>query len=332
MGNIEPKKNALLRIYQIFQRYSDYDHPLTQDKIQHYLSQKFGIELERKAVGRNVSYLKEAGVEIESDKRGSYLAYREFDDSELRLLVDGVLASKYITASHSKMLIDKLCKLSNEHFRAHVNNVYSVDQWSKSDNCQFFLNISIVDEAIEGAKQITFSYNKFGADKKLHVTSSHRVSPYQMILHNQRYYLMAYNEKWKDVGYYRLDKITDMQITDESVTPLRSVEGYEKGIDYRRLASAFPYMFSDKIERVEFFAEEAVIDQVVDWFGDNAVIKKADGRFKVSVNVSPAAMEYWAMQYLNSVEIISPAALRDKIKDNLNKAMAKYNNNLSSEV
>ena len=326
MGNIEPKKNAVLRILQIFQRYSDYDHPLTQDEILQHLSRDYGIELERKAVGRNISYLKEAGVEIESNKRGSYLAYREFDDSELRLLVDGVLASRHISANYSKALIDKLCNLSNVYFRSHVKNVYSVDQWSKSDNSQFFLNISIVDEAIEGGKQITFSYNKFGADKKLHTSSSHRASPYQLILHNQRYYLMAYSEKWNDVGYYRLDKITDMKIVDEAATPLKSIEGYEKGIDYRRLASAFPYMFSDKIEKVEFLAEEGVVDQVVDWFGDSASIKKSDGRYRVTVNVSPAAMEYWAMQYLNNVEIISPQSLRDKIKDNLKKATEKYNN------
>ena len=138
MGNIEPKKNALLRILQIFQKYSDYDHPLTQDDILQHLARDYGIELERKAVGRNISYLKEAGIEIESNKRGSYLAYREFDDSELRLLVDGVLASRHISAKYSKALIDKLCNLSNVYFRSHVKNVYSVDQWSKSDNSQFF--------------------------------------------------------------------------------------------------------------------------------------------------------------------------------------------------
>ena len=324
MSNLEPKKNALLRIWQIFQKYSDYDHPLTQDDILRYLSRDFGIELERKAVARNISYLKEAGVEIESCKRGSYLSYRDFDDSELRLLVDGVLASRHITERHSKALIEKLCNLSNIYFRSHVKNIYSVDQWSKSDNSQFFLNISLVNEAIENGKQISFSYNKFGTDKKLHTTATHRVSPYQLILHNQRYYLMAHNEKWKDVGFFRLDKITDMAISEETATPLKSVEGYENGIDYRRLASALPYMFADKIERVEFLADESVADQIIDWFGDGVGIKKSGDKLKVSVYVSPRAMEYWAMQYLNHVEIISPQRLRDKIKENLKSAMNKY--------
>ncbi|MCH5162241.1 MAG: WYL domain-containing protein [Clostridiales bacterium] len=324
MDSFEPKRNALLRIWQIFQKYSDCDHPLTHDDILRYLSRDYGIELERKAVGRNITALKEAGVEIEPSKRGSYLAYREFDDSELRLLVDGVLASKHITAKYSQALIDKLCNLTSVHFRSHVKNVYSVDQWSKSENNQFFLNISIVDEAIEGGKKISFDYNKYGADKKLHKTATHTVSPYQMILHNQRYYLMALSDSRQKISYYRMDKITGMEICEEAATPIRSVEGYESGINYRELASAFPYMFADKIERVEFFVDEDMIDQVIDWFGDHIGIRKSEGRLKVTVNVSPSAMVYWAMQYLNSVEIISPPSLREQIRQNLEKGVEKY--------
>ena len=133
--SLEPKKLALLRILQILEQYTCPDHPLTQDDIAARLAGDYGIELERKAIGRNLSLLKEAGYDIESDRRGSYLASREFDDSELRMLIDGVLASKYITARHSKELIEKLCALSDRHFRAHVKNIWSVNEWSKTDNC-----------------------------------------------------------------------------------------------------------------------------------------------------------------------------------------------------
>ena len=323
MDTLEPKKLALLRILQIFEKYSDYDHPLKQEDIAHYLSKDYGIEIERKAIGRNISLLKEAGVDIESTKQGSFI-YREFDDSELRLLIDGVLASKHITAKHSKAVIEKLCKLSNVHFRSHVKNIYSVDQWSKTDNSQLFYSISLIDEAIEDGKQIQFYYNKYSASKTLHHTSKPHVSPYQLILHNQHYFLMGLNEKFKTIGFYRLDKITDMVILPDTATPLKSVEGYENGINYREIASSLPYMFSDKIERVEFLADEWAVDQIVDWFGDNAKIEKAGDKLKVWVNVSLNAMEYWAMQYLNAVEIISPQSLRDKIKENLEKGIEKY--------
>lgn len=325
MSDFEPKKNALLHILQIFQKYSDCDHLLTQDDILRYLARDYGIELERKAVGRNISYLKEAGVEIESSKQGSYLSYRDFDDSELRLLVDGVLASRYITAKHSKQLIEKLCNLSTVYFRSHVKNVCSVDQWSKSDNSQFFLNISLVDEAIEGGKQISFTYNRYGTDKRLHKGGSHCVSPYQLILHNQRYYLMAYHEEREHMSYFRLDKITNITVLDSPATELRSIEGYKHGIDYKRFSSALPYMFSDEPELITFSIDgDWMIDQIVDWFGFDFKIEDKDEKKTVTVKASPLAMEYWAMQYLNNVEVLSPLSLREKIKDNLKKAQTKY--------
>ena len=176
-------------------------------------------------------------------------------------------------------------------------------------------------------KQICFDYNKYGVDKKLHKTRTHQASPYQLILHNQRYYLMALNEYWKSMAYYRLDRITNMSITEKSLTPITAVEGYENGINYKDLSTALPYMYTDKPEQVEFIAESHIIDQLIDWFGKDIRISKYgddDKQIKVSVKVSPMAMEHWAMQYINHVEILSPSVLREKVKENLKLATEKY--------
>ena len=324
-NSFEPTKLALVRILQILEQYSDFDHPLKQQDIIDYLDKDYGIVIERKAVGRNLSLLKEAGYDIVSDRRGSYLAERTFDDSELRMLIDGVLASRHITAKHSKELIERLCSLSNKYFRSHVKNIWSVNEWSKTDNQALFYNIEIIDAAIEKKKQIAFSYNKYGADKKLHKTSDQRVTPYQMILHNQRYYLVACHEKWKKLGHYRLDRITDIRLTDEPATPLRSLPGHANGMDYKEYATSLPYMFTDPLENIEFLSEPDIVDQIVDWFGDNARIQSCGDKLKVFVKASPNAMEYWAMQYLNFVEILSPASLRSRIAANLEAARGKYN-------
>ena len=325
MNSFEPKKLALIRIYQILQRYSDEKHPMTQEKIAEFLEREYGIEIERKAIGRNVSLLKEAGYEIETNREGSWLTTREFEDSELHLLIDGVLGSRHISAKHSKDLIEKLCGLSNKYFRAHVKNIYSVNEWNKTDNQSLFYNIEQIDEAIEKGYKIEFDYNKYGTDKKLHRTKTHNASPYQLILHNQRYYLMALNEQWGNMAYYRVDHITNMKVLEERLTPLNEVEGYEKGIDYSMFSSALPYMYTDKIERITFYADETIVDQIVDWFGKNAKIEKCENKLKVTVKASSMAMEYWAMQYLNYVEVVSPSELRDKIKENLENAIKKYN-------
>ena len=186
MDNLEPKKLAIIRILLIFEKYRDCDNPLTQEDIARRLEQEYGINIERKAVSRNISLLKEAGIGIESRRAGSYLDSRRFESAELRMLIDGVLCSKYITAKHSADLIDRLCGLSNQYFRSHVKNIYSVNEWCKTENQALFYNIEIIDDAIELGKQITFDYNKYGLDKKLHKSAFHTASPYQLLLHNQR--------------------------------------------------------------------------------------------------------------------------------------------------
>ena len=326
MESAEPKKLALLRILQVLKNYSDIDHPLKQEDIVSYLSKDYGLQIERKAVGRNITLLKEAGYDIQSSGSGCWLSERDFEDSELKMLIDGVLSSKYISESHSKELIEKLCKQSNIYFRSHVKNIYSVGDWSKTDNCAVFYNIEIIDEAIESGKQIKLIYNKFFSNKEFHKSSRQTVSPYQLIVNNQRYYLMCFNEYWHKMSFYRIDRITDIEIIDKDATPLRSLEGYENGINYREISSSLPYMFSDKKDSVAFIADEKIVDQIIDWFGYDILIEQLENKkIKVTVNVSQNAMEYWAMQYLNYVEIIYPESLRNKIKDNLDKAVEKYN-------
>ncbi len=326
MESFEPKKLALFRIWQILKEHSDDKHPLTQEAIAEHLERDYGIVVERKAIGRNLSLLKEAGVEIASERNGSYLAVREFEDSELHMLIDGVLGSRYIAARHSEDLIDRICSLSNRYFRSRVKHIHSADEWGKTENQSLFYNIELIDNAIEDGKQVHYIYNKYGMDKKLHKTSEQYVSPYLMILHNQHYYLMAYSEYWGNMVFHRLDHMTNMTVVDQPAVKLTSVKGYENGINYKELSSALPYMYTDKPERIEFLADVSAIDQVVDWFGSEARITKTDDEKKVLVNVktSPNAMAYWALQYIDHVEILSPPSLRERIKDSLANAMEKY--------
>lgn len=324
---MEPKKLALLRIWQILLKHSDYDHPLTQEEIIKYLESDYGIEMERKAVGKNIADLRDAGIDIGSRRAGSYIDSREFEDSELKLLIDGVLQSKHITARHSKDLIEKLCGLSNKYFRSHVKNVYSVNDWSKTENQALFYNIDVVDEAIATGKQVQYDYNKYGVDAKLHKSSFQRVSPYQLILHNQRYYLMGYSDYWGNMTFHRLDRISNMRLYDKPATPITSVKGYENGIDFKQIASTMPYMYTDTPERIEFIADEFIVDQIVDWFGKDVRMSKLpddDKKVKVELLASPNAMEHWAMQYLNYVEVTKPAGLRERIKSALQVAEEKY--------
>ena len=190
-----------------------------------------------------------------------------------------------------------------------------------------FYCIELIDIAIEQNQRIAYDYNKIGVDKKLHKSSYQVVSPYQLILHNQRYYLMAYSEYWGNMVFHRLDRITNMKLTEEKATNLQTIPGYKNGIDYKKLSSAMPYMYSDEPERIDFVADAGIVDQIVDWFGnDIRITKNSDDEKKINVSVvsSPNAMEHWAMQYINYVEVTAPESIREQICKSLQNGMKKY--------
>ncbi len=322
---MEAKKTLIIRIYQALERYSDALHPLTQQQIIDILYRDFGLECERKAVGRNISYLKEMGFDIESDASGTYLASRSFENSELRLLIDSVLSSRHIDPGYSAALIDKLIKLGGLNFKSHVKHVYSVKEWDKTQNKDFFLNIELVDEAIENCKKIAFDYNKTGLNKKLYRTDRHTASPYQLLLHNQHYYLMSHDDKYDKMSFLRLDKITNMAILDAPALPLKENPGYEKGINYRDLATGLPYMYSDKPVLITLKCPDFMMDALCDWFGSGFVTSRAEsGYFTATIKASEQAMLFWVLQYNVNVEVLSPSSLRQRVIDALKATLAIY--------
>ncbi|MGI6211970.1 MAG: helix-turn-helix transcriptional regulator [Anaerovoracaceae bacterium] len=325
------KKLALIRILQILQKYSDSDHALTQAEIAGYLEKDYGIVIERKAVSRNIALLKEAGFGISSGRDGTALIERDFTDAELRMLIDSVLCSSHITKKQSENLIRRLSGLSSRYFYSNIEHIYpenKLEEWNKTDNQSTFYNIEMISEAVDRKLQIHYNYNKYGTDRKLHRSSEQYVSPYQLILHNQRYYLMAYSEYWGNMVYHRLDRITNMQITDQPAWPLNKVPGFETGIDFREISSRRPYMYSDKPQAVEFLADSGIVDQIIDWFGRDIQIEELPDnpeKVRVTLLVSTIAMEHWAVQYLDHVEVTKPAALRDRIRESLKAGLEKYN-------
>ena len=138
---------------------------------------------------------------------------------------------------------------------------------------------------------------------------------------------MGRSERWGNMAFHRLDRISNMNLEDKPATPITSVEGYENGIDYKRLATAMPYMYADAPERIELIADECIVDQIVDWFGKEITLipmPDDDKKVKVSLIASPHAMELWALQYLKYVEITKPESLREQIKTSLRAGIEKY--------
>ena len=140
--SLETKKTLIIRLYQVLDDYSDAENPLTHSEIIDLLYKNYGVDAERKAIGRNMFCLMEMGADIVNTRKGGYLAERPFENSELRILIDSVLCSRHINAAHFKELIEKLIKLGGRRFKAHVKHVFSGGDWCQSQTTAFVTNLS----------------------------------------------------------------------------------------------------------------------------------------------------------------------------------------------
>ena len=329
MAGIEPKMLSTMRVYDILDKYSDEKHPMTQADIIEKLETVYGITLDRKAVARKLSALREIGHEIPQTRKGCYLKERVFEDSELHFLIDMVNGNPTISPRHAKDLIEKLSGLSNAYFKPHISLTSTMEETKKGDNPALFLNIDLIYEAISNGKQIKYDYNFYGMDKKLHKSSEQTVSPYQLHFHMQEYYLMAYSELKKDIVFHRIDRITSIVITDEPITPVNKIKGYEKGLPQNYFTAARPYMFADKPERIELLVnnQKYMINQLIEWFGKDINLKTSDthpGYLEVSLIASPKAMKLWALQYADHVVIKGPSELAEDVMLSLDYALRHY--------
>ena len=320
------KKMLNMLILDILKEYSDEEHRLSQQEIIRILNREYGMACDRRSVKNNVEYLKELGYDISMEK-GYYLAEREFEDSELRLLIDAVLFSKGISNRQAKDLIGKLKKQSNRYFEPKVAHICNLPEIHTVDNKQLMYVIEVINDAIEKKKKISFTYNDYGTDFKLHPRRQEEyiVNPYQMVANNGRYYLIANYDKYDDVTHYRVDRITDVRILDAGRKPMKKVKGLENGLNLSKHMTEHMYMFGGDSVRILMKAQKGLINDLVDWFGRDFRILGEEGEwYTISVCSNENAMFLWAMQYSTHVEILEPKRLRDKIGETAREMAERY--------
>lgn len=327
METTESKKLFILRILNILEKYSDANHLLTYNDILKLLKKDFNIECERKAVARNICFLEEAGYDIVRDfKKGVYLNDKLFEKSQLRLLIDSVLSSRHINEKHSKELIDKLSNLGGAYFK--TSNSIRVNKFNKTHNKQLFLNIEIIEEAIEKEKKVAFIYNDYNFEKKLvpRKNSKYLVNPYNMLLSNQRYYLLGNIDKYDNLIYFKMDRITNIEIVENSfVKPIAETNIDKNGFDIEKLQSENPYMYSGPIKDIEMIANKSIINDIIDWFSEDVTLSELnDNEVTVKLKGNFNSIRYWALQYGNYVQVTKPLELREIIKQDIENMYIKY--------
>ncbi len=305
-------------------KYSDEDHPLTQQDIIRYLKDD-GTECDRRSVRANVQALQDYGFDISMEKDGYCLRGRCFDEAELRMLIDSVWFSRSIPKSRAQALIAKLKGEASIYFEARTSHVTGVQV--QNQNKKLLTMLDQVDKAIDDKKKIQFVYNTFGSNLKMHPTrpTPYIVSPYQVAAVNGWYYIIANTDSQEGASYYRLDKITKFEVLDEKSVPMKNVKGLEKGIVLPKLmVENISFCGGDSVP-IQFIMASSNVDALVDWLGkDFTILEDKAGKLKVNVICNEEAFYKWALQYGADVEILQPADLRKKIAATVAEMSKKY--------
>lgn len=349
MADVSGKKIIILYILLILRNYTDEDHTMTQQQIADKLLSEYDIEVNRATVKRNLTDLIDSGYPIQYDEVIRYhtdkatgekeenviytnLYYEhDFTESELHILIDGLLFSRSVPYKQRKKLIDKLGKLSSSYFNQRMNHVRCMSADSPQ-NPQLFHIIDMLDEAVTEGKQVRITYGYYGPDYKLHAVlnedgseKQQLLNPYQLVANEGRYYLICNNDKYSNVANYRVDRIMRIEILETPAKPKNQVNGLENGLDLSEYVYQNLNMFTSPPEDVEFIVQKPYVPLVIDFFGKHVkFFEQADGSFSCRLTVSRDAMLHWAAEHSAIVKVTSPADLVEEIRDEIRKAAALY--------
>lgn len=322
------QKLKLWYLYKILFENTDENNPMTLSQIITELG-RYDISAERKSLYSDIEMLVNAGVDIVSEKRDKfvyYIASRDFQLAELKLLVDCVQASKFVTAKKSAELIGKLEGLASKHQASQLQRQVYIYDRVKNFNEKIYYNIDFLYSAININKKISFKYYKYNTvNNKVFRNDGNEyvVSPYAMIYSDDNYYLIAHYPKYQGVTHFRVDKMTDIRVLDEDGADIKLVT--DDKFSLAEYTKKVFNMYKGKTETVSFLCHESILNVVIDKFGDNIHLRKEnESQYAVTIkaDVSPTFFS-WVFMLGDKINIVSPSYVVEEYK-----TMLKQNANM----
>ena len=325
MPKSDNQKLKILYILDYLQRNSHEDKPIRTAELLNMLDREHRISCDRKTVYSDVAALQEFGVDIVSvpgKNGGYYIASRNFELPELKLLIDAVQSSKYLTEKKSRELIEKLCTQCNEHDANLMRRNVLVSGRVKSMNETIYYNVDAIQEGITRNKQITFRYFDWDlGGKRRYREKEYLASPYGLCQDNENCYLLAYSERHGATAY-RVDRMSDIQLSDKARIPCPELTGKALNDHANRLFQ----MFSGESIDVKLRFHRDLINVVIDRFGkDTMLIPDGDSHFNftVRVEVSPMFLS-WVIGFGNKAQILYPASVVEQCKQLCQETLSQY--------
>jgi len=327
---MELTKIRLLRMLEIF-RETDEDHPYTAHQLKEKLM-LYGIEAERKAILRDVAALQECGHEIllhADNKRGYYLAAREFEDWELKVLMDAAVGANFLTEENSKKLADKLCALSSKEGQKTLKGATPILSDVKNGSPTTKNAIDLILTAIRRKRMISFQYlyTDENMEKKLSYDGMrYSVSPYALIWRQDKYYLIGSHKKYQTLSYYRLDRIKNADITEESILPKEEILGQNADWKLRDYINRNLFNYSGEASCIQLAVDRNCMWVIEDAFGEQyEVVSVNETKAIVSVTVSDGwGLNAWLIQNAEWIQILEPQHIRDEVVAQIERIRQKY--------
>ena len=315
----------ILYLYQLLLTESDQDHMLSTTQIRNKMQEYHGIYMHRTTVPSDISMLRAAGIEIMSVRTkwwNYYMEDRKFSVPELKLLIDAVQSSKFITEKKSKVLIEKLTTLTSKPQAEGLKRTVHISGRVKSDNEKGYYIVDVVNEAINAGVKISFEYFDYD-NKKKHIIKNdgkpYTVSPYDLIWDGDYYYLTGFCDERDEVRTFRVDRIENSpDILEEKA--VAKPKGYK--VD-KYTQEVFRMYVSDEVTEVVLTCDKDAMKAVIDHFGAH-VRTKALGkdRFTVKVKVCTSPTFFrWVFGWEGKIRITEPEEAKEAYRKMLEEAL-----------
>ena len=322
---IENKKTSILLILKVLEEYTDENHYLTYQQIIDKIQLLYGIKLERKSIASSIEYLQELDYDIDKKERGGVcLLSRDLEKSEITFLIDAIFSSKSIPGKEAKALADKISKNLSIYDRRNYDYLHKTSEVNRTGNKEIFLNIELIQEAINRGKRISFQYLTYNEKgKKIPRMNGYEytVSPYYLVNNYGHYYLLAnYRSKYAFIQTFRIDYMINLKIDEtRDIKPLKGLDDSLKNFSLTKYLNEHVYLFGgDAIDVKIQIKDPGAIGYIYDNFG-NVKIQNENGVITTTLKSNESALVYWLLQYGEHFKVLEPLSFKEKLIEKAKK-------------
>lgn len=328
------QKQKLLYIMKFFLEKTDEEYGVTVADIIDYLDE-YGITAERKSIYNDIECLRDFGMDIVKSKVGKIslfsLVSRDFTLEEIKLLIDAVQSSKFITLKKSRELIHKIETLTSENQAKELHRQVIVANRVKNSNEEIYRNIDSINRAINKKRKIGFYYTQWtvsrsGAKKivkvRRHDGMRYLLTPKALTWDDENYYLIAYDKELDKLKHFRVDKMESISVEEERADSTKAVDKFDLAVYTKQVFG----MYGGDTVNVKLRFDDSLIGVVIDRFSDKVFIQPmSDGSFTMSAEVMLSPQFYgWLFSFGDKVKIVSPKAAVNGFGEWLDSVKAQY--------